>query len=90
MSMNNKEITKTLVLERLTLEAKLSALHEVLAEATDRADIHIREVTRAQLLIIIEECTLYIEEALKRLHKDTQDYTDLLTRIDILHNEGLL
>ncbi|AYJ75332.1 hypothetical protein BSP36_245 [Bacillus phage BSP36] len=83
MEMNNKEIAKTLVLERLTLEAKLSSLHEALAGATHQADMRIGEVTRAQLLALIKECAQYIEEALETLHPDKHDYMNLLTLIEL-------
>ncbi|QZA70164.1 hypothetical protein 278BB001_13 [Bacillus phage 278BB001] len=90
MEMNNKELAKTLVLERITLEAKLSSLHETLKEAVQQADIYREVITRAQLLALIKECALYIEEALETLHTDTQDYMDLLTHIETLYYKGKL
>lgn len=43
MEMINREIARTLVLERLTLGAKLSSLHETLTEVTQQADIYIKK-----------------------------------------------
>ncbi|AGY47506.1 hypothetical protein Grass_241 [Bacillus phage Grass] len=90
----NREIARTLVLERLTLGAKLSSLHETLTEITQQADIYKEVITREQLLTLIKECSLYIyiyiEEALETLHPDTEEYMDLLTHIEGLHYKGKL
>lgn len=90
MEMINREIARTLVLERLTLGAKLSSLHETLIEVTQQADIYGEVITREQLLTLIKECSLYIEEALETLHPDTEEYMDLLTHIEALHYKGKL
>ncbi|WCS70126.1 hypothetical protein Goe27_02480 [Bacillus phage vB_BsuM-Goe27] len=91
--MVNKEVIKTLVLERVTLGAKLTTLHEALSEAEHNAGVHGEEVTREQLLDLIRDCARYIADTLNTLqlgtlHKDTHDYMDLLKRIEELYYMG--
>ncbi|WCS69872.1 hypothetical protein Goe25_02440 [Bacillus phage vB_BsuM-Goe25] len=91
--MVNKEVIKTLVLERVTLGAKLTTLHEALTEAEYKANTPSEEITREELLDLIRDCTRYIADTLNTLqlgtlHKDTRDYQDLLQRIEELYYMG--
>lgn len=91
--MVNKKVIKTLIVERVTLGAKLTALHEALSEAEHNAETYGEEVTREQLLDLIKDCARYIADALSTLqlgtlHKDTHDYMDLLKRVEELYYMG--